>query len=78
MLFGTYFFVGEERISLTRKVFTFFDLLANVGGILSFFKIFGSLLAKQVTTDILVGAIAETLYYTTKGKEKFNKVAMTW
>ena len=78
VLFGTYFFVGEERISLSRKVFTFFDLLANVGGILSFLKIFVQLLAKQVTTDILVGTIAETLYYTTRGKEKFNRVAMTY
>ena len=78
VLFGTYFFVGEERISISRKVFTVLDLFANVGGILSFFNVVVRLVARQVTADILVGTIAETIYYTTRGKEKFNKVAMTY
>ena len=39
-LFGTYFFVSDERKVLTRSAFKITDLVANVGGVLAILKLF--------------------------------------
>ena len=78
VLFGTYFFVAEERRIFSRSAFTYSDLIANAGGFLSILKLVIGLVGKYLNMDALVASIVETLYFTKKGPNRFNKLNMSW
>jgi hypothetical protein len=65
VLFGSYFFVSEERRELQREVFTLIDLLSKVGGIVSLSNMIFTFLGTMINKQAIVGAIVEQVYYFT-------------
>ena len=63
VLFGSYFFVSEERRELQREVFTIIDLFSKVGGLLSLSNMIFSFIGTLINKQAIVGAIVEQVYY---------------
>lgn len=77
VLFGTFFFVSEDRRVLVRSVFTVTDLLSQVGGLVSLLNIFLIVVGTIVNMYAILAAIAEQVYYFTPDGSSYERVSLT-
>ena len=77
VMFGAYFFVGEERRIISRSAFSVADLFAKVGGVFSILKLVIGLFAQFINMDAIVSYLVEDLYFKKEGDGKFNRIEMT-
>jgi hypothetical protein len=67
MLFGSYFFLAEEKIMHTRNLYNISDLMEDFGGfyqtfIISLFMFIGS----KINNGIMVAKLIRSLFYIPK------------
>ena len=63
LIFGTYFFLSDDLVEMSRTVYNIIDLLAEFGGfngvIFTLYKILG----EAFTKNIIVAKFIRSLYY---------------
>ena len=74
VLFGSYFFVSEERREFKREVFTIVDLLSKVGGLVSLLNIAFIVIGTVINMNAIVWAMVEKIYYFTPDGTMFERV----
>jgi hypothetical protein len=77
VMFGAYFFVGEERRIISRTAFSVADLFAKVGGVFSILKLVLGIFAQLINMDAIISYLVEDLYFSKEGEGKFNRIEMT-
>ena len=78
VMFGAYFFVGEERRIISRSAFSVADLFAKVGGVFSILRLVLGVFAQFINMDAIVSNLVEDLYFKKEGDGKFNRIEMTY
>jgi hypothetical protein len=59
VIFGTYFFVADDRRVHNRKAFTYVDLIAKVGGLFSLLNITFKAAAKVISMEAILLTVAQ-------------------
>ena len=68
VMFGAYFFVGEERVLISRTAFSVADLFSKVGGVFTILKLVLGVFAQFINMDNLVSYLVEYLYFSRDGE----------
>jgi hypothetical protein len=63
VLFGTYFFVADERRILSRTAFSVADVFAKVGGVFSILRLVLGMFAQLVNIDAIIATLVGSLYF---------------
>jgi hypothetical protein len=74
VLFGSFFFVSEDRRVFQREAFTFIDLLSKVGGLISLLNIAFVVIGTVINMRAIVWAIVEKIYYFTPDGTMYERV----
>lgn len=70
-VFGTFFFVSEERRVHSRDVFTYADLFSKVGGLTSLLNIVFFSIASLMNSQANLASLVERLFYYSPDSSSF-------
>ena len=73
ILFGTYFFLDDDMITINRSVYNILDLFSNVGGLLSLLRVVFSVVGLEIGQEAIIGTIIKHLYFI-QDNLKFHKI----
>ena len=63
VLLGTYFFVSNDRMIISRSAFTVLDLFSKAGGLFSIMYIVLGAIGKQINCNVIINSVINNLYY---------------
>ena len=76
-IFGTFFFVAEERKVHSRDAFTYADLFSKVGGLTSLLNIVFISIASLMNMQAILASIVERIFYYEKDFQSYSKMNLS-
>lgn len=78
MLFGSYYFISDKKVSHERQVYTFLALLGDYGGLTGVVASIVAFLSFEVSYEFVMGSLLGQMYYNHRGKRIYDPLKFSY